>query len=214
MSVPPGLVVVDKPAGITSHDVVSRCRRLFGTRKVGHAGTLDPMATGVLVIGIERATKILGLLTTSAKGYAATIRLGQTTSTEDAEGEVLQTVSAEHLTDSLIVEAISGLRGDILQVPSAVSAIKVAGQRSYQLAREGRAVELPARPVRIDRFELREVSRVGTSSTWASRWTARRAPTSARWPATSATNWGGRAPDGAAPHPRGQLRPGSGPHAR
>ncbi len=114
MSVPPGLVVVDKPAGITSHDVVSRCRRLFGTRKVGHAGTLDPMATGVLVIGIERATKILGLLTTSAKGYAATIRLGQTTSTEDAEGEVLQTVSAEHLTDSLIVEAISGLRGDIL----------------------------------------------------------------------------------------------------
>lgn len=156
-----GLVIVDKPAGITSHDVVSRCRRFFGTRKVGHAGTLDPMATGVLVIGIERATKILGLLTTSAKSYAATIRLGQTTSTEDAEGEVLQTTSAAHLTDSQIAEAIAGLRGDIAQVPSAVSAIKVAGKRSYQLAREGNAVELPARPVRIERFELLDARRAG-----------------------------------------------------
>lgn len=156
-----GLVIVDKPAGITSHDVVSRCRRFFGTRKVGHAGTLDPMATGVLVIGIERATKILGLLTTSTKSYAATIRLGQTTSTEDAEGEVLQTMSAAHLTDSQITVAIAGLRGDIAQVPSAVSAIKVAGKRSYQLAREGNAVELPARPVRIERFELLDVRRAG-----------------------------------------------------
>lgn len=161
MSVQPGLVVVDKPAGITSHDVVARCRRFFGTRKVGHAGTLDPMATGVLVVGIERATKILGLLTTSSKSYAATIRLGQTTSTEDAEGEVLQTVSADHLTDSQIAEAIAGLRGDIAQVPSAVSAIKVAGKRSYQLAREGNAVELPARPVRIERFELLDARRAG-----------------------------------------------------
>ncbi|GFG85555.1 tRNA pseudouridine(55) synthase TruB [Mycolicibacter algericus] len=161
MNAQPGLVIVDKPAGITSHDVVSRCRRFFGTRKVGHAGTLDPMATGVLVIGIDRATKILGLLTTSAKSYAATIRLGQTTSTEDAEGDVLQTVSAAHITDSQIAEAISGLRGDIAQVPSTVSAIKVAGKRSYQLAREGRAVELPARPVRVDRFEATGVRRAG-----------------------------------------------------
>jgi tRNA pseudouridine55 synthase len=161
VSVQPGLVIVDKPAGITSHDVVSRCRRFFSTRKVGHAGTLDPMATGVLVIGIERATKILGLLTTSVKSYAATIRLGQTTSTEDTDGEVLQTVSATHLADSQIVDAVSNLRGDILQVPSAVSAIKVAGKRSYQLAREGRAVELPARPVRIDRFEVLAVRRTG-----------------------------------------------------
>ncbi|OBI10102.1 tRNA pseudouridine(55) synthase TruB [Mycolicibacter heraklionensis] len=158
---PAGLVIVDKPAGITSHDVVSRCRRFFGTRKVGHAGTLDPMATGVLVIGIERATKILGLLTASQKSYAATIRLGQTTSTEDAEGEVLETISAAHLTDVQIEAAIGGLRGDIEQVPSTVSAIKVAGKRSYQLAREGRAVELPARPVRIARFELLEVRRAG-----------------------------------------------------
>lgn len=161
MNAQPGVVIVDKPAGITSHDVVARCRRFFGTRKVGHAGTLDPMATGVLVIGIERATKILGLLTTSAKSYAATIRLGQTTSTEDAEGEVLQTMSARHITDGQIDAAIAGLRGDILQIPSAVSAIKVAGKRSYQLAREGRPVELPARPVRVERFEVLNARRVG-----------------------------------------------------
>ena len=124
-TLPPGIVVVDKPAGMTSHDVVSRCRRIFGTRKVGHAGTLDPMATGVLVIGIERATKILGLLTATDKTYIATIRLRQTTSTEDAEGEVLQTVSAAHVTDGQIETAVAALHGEIDQVPSAVSAIKV-----------------------------------------------------------------------------------------
>lgn len=150
----PGLVIVDKPAGMTSHDVVGRCRRIFGTRRVGHAGTLDPMATGVLVVGIERATKILGLLTATSKSYAATIRLGQTTSTEDAEGELLQSVSAGHVTDQDIEAALRSLRGDISQVPSAVSAVKVAGRRAYQLARAGQAVELPARPVRIDRFEV------------------------------------------------------------
>ncbi|HEV7418766.1 MAG TPA: tRNA pseudouridine(55) synthase TruB [Mycobacterium sp.] len=149
-----GLVVVDKPAGMTSHDVVGRCRRLFGTRKVGHAGTLDPMATGVLVVGIERATKILGLLTATDKSYAATIRLGQTTSTEDAEGELLQTVPAENVTDAAVDQAVAGLRGDIDQVPSAVSAIKVDGQRAYKLVREGKSVELAARRVRIDRFEV------------------------------------------------------------
>jgi tRNA pseudouridine55 synthase len=149
----PGIVVVDKPAGMTSHDVVGRCRRIFSTRKVGHAGTLDPMATGVLVIGVDRATKILGLLTTTSKSYAATIRLGQTTSTEDAEGELLQSVSAGHLTPEAIDAALAGLRGEISQVPSAVSAIKVGGRRAYQLVREGHEVELEARPVRIDRFE-------------------------------------------------------------
>jgi tRNA pseudouridine55 synthase len=149
-----GLVVVDKPAGITSHDVVGRCRRIFGTRKVGHAGTLDPMATGVLVVGIERATKILGLLTTTDKSYTATIRLGQTTSTEDAEGEVLQTVSAVDATDAQVGVAVAELRGEIAQVPSTVSAIKVGGKRSYQLAREGQAVELAPRSVRIDRFDV------------------------------------------------------------
>lgn len=155
----PGLVVVDKAAGMTSHDVVGRCRRLFGTRKVGHAGTLDPMATGVLVVGIERATKILGLLTATEKSYAGTIRLGQTTSTEDAEGEVLETISADHVTDADIANAVSGLRGEIDQVPSAVSAIKVDGQRAYRLAREGKSVDLAARRIHIARFDVLAVRR-------------------------------------------------------
>lgn len=155
----PGLVIVDKPAGMTSHDVVGRCRRIFATRRVGHAGTLDPMATGVLVVGIERATKILGLLTATDKSYTATIRLGQSTSTEDAEGELLQSVSTEHITDFAIAAAVANLRGDISQIPSAVSAIKVGGRRAYQLAREGQAVELQARPVRIDRFDITAVRR-------------------------------------------------------
>jgi tRNA pseudouridine55 synthase len=157
----PGIVVIDKPAGMTSHDVVGRCRRIFSTRRVGHAGTLDPMATGVLVVGVERATKVLGLLSAADKSYAATIRLGQTTSTEDAEGEVLQSVSAAHVTNEAIAVAIAGLRGEIEQVPSAVSAIKVAGRRAYRLVREGHAVELVARPVRIDRFELLGARREG-----------------------------------------------------
>jgi tRNA pseudouridine55 synthase len=112
------------------------------------------MATGVLVIGIERATKILGLITATSKSYAATIRLGQSTSTEDAEGDITQQVSAQDVTDEAIEAAIAGLRGDIAQIPSAVSAIKVDGRRAYRLAREGHTVELAARPVRIDRFEV------------------------------------------------------------
>ena len=154
-----GLVIVDKPAGVTSHDVVGRCRRIFGTRRVGHAGTLDPMATGVLVVGIERGTKILGLLIATDKSYAATIRLGQTTSTEDAEGEILHTVSADGVTDTQIEQAVAALRGEIAQIPSAVSAIKVGGKRAYQLAREGEAVELAPRSVRIDRFDVLAVRR-------------------------------------------------------
>ncbi|MFA5708945.1 tRNA pseudouridine(55) synthase TruB [Mycolicibacterium sp.] len=159
---PPGLVVVDKPGGMTSHDVVGRCRRIFGTRKVGHAGTLDPMATGVLVIGIERATKILGLVAGASKTYTATIRLGRSTSTDDAEGELLQEISAADVTDEAIETAVAALRGDIEQVPSAVSAIKIDGKRAYQLAREGETVELAARPVRIDRFDVTAVRRAGT----------------------------------------------------
>ncbi len=154
-----GLVVIDKPAGMTSQDVVGRCRRIFGTRKVGHAGTLDPMATGVLVVGIERATKILGMLTATDKSYAATIRLGQTTSTDDAEGEVRQSISAEDVTDTQIGAAVDALRGEIAQVPSAVSAVKVGGKRAYKLAREGQAVELAPRSVRIDRFDVLAIRR-------------------------------------------------------
>ena len=161
MSTAAGLVIVDKPAGITSHDVVGRCRRIFGTRKVGHAGTLDPMATGVLVVGIERATKILGLLTATDKSYAATIRLGQTMSTDDAEGDPLRAVSADAILDAQIGGAVSALRGEISQIPSAVSAVKIGGKRAYRLAREGEAVELPARSVRIDRFDVLGIRRLG-----------------------------------------------------
>ena len=161
MSPSPGIVVVDKPAGMTSHDVVGRCRRIFGTRKVGHAGTLDPMATGVLVIGIERATKILGLLTATSKSYAATIRLGRSTTTDDAEGEVLQDFSAENITDRQVEAAIADLRGEITQRPSAVSAVKIGGKRAYQLVREGQEVELAERRVRIDRFEIVDIRREG-----------------------------------------------------
>ena len=162
MNAPPGIVVVDKPAGITSHDVVSRCRRIFGTRKVGHAGTLDPMATGVLVIGIERATKILGLITATEKSYSATIRLGRSTTTDDAEGEVLQDIPvADGLIDDAILTGVAALRGEIAQRPSAVSAIKVGGKRAYQLAREGEHVELAARSVRVERFDVLAVRRDG-----------------------------------------------------
>lgn len=157
----PGIVVVDKPAGMTSHDVVAHCRRVFFTRRVGHAGTLDPMATGVLVIGVDRATKILGLLTAATKSYAGTIRLGQTTSTEDAEGELLHSTPTGHLTDDAIAAAVAGLRGEIRQVPPAVSAIKVGGRRAYRLVREGHGVVLEARPVRIDRLEVIDVRRRG-----------------------------------------------------
>jgi tRNA pseudouridine55 synthase len=145
---------------MTSHDVVGKCRRIFGTRKVGHAGTLDPMATGVLVVGIERATKILGLLAATDKSYSATIRLGQSTSTEDAEGQLLHQVSASDVTEARIETAIAPLRGAIEQIPSAVSAIKVDGKRAYQLAREGQTVELKARRVRIDRFVVLAVRRL------------------------------------------------------
>jgi tRNA pseudouridine55 synthase len=155
-----GIVIVDKPAGMTSHDVVGRCRRIFGTRKVGHAGTLDPMATGVLVVGIDRATKLLGLITATDKSYVATIRLGQTTTTEDAEGDVIATTPTGAVTDEQIGHAVAALRGEIDQVPSAVSAIKVGGQRAYKLAREGQTVELAARRVRIDRFEVLAIRRI------------------------------------------------------
>jgi tRNA pseudouridine55 synthase len=155
----PGLVIVDKPSGMTSYDVVGRCRRIFATRKVGHAGTLDPMATGVLVIGIERATKILGLLTTSTKSYAATMRLGASTTTDDADGDVVSTTTADAVTDPEIEDAVAGLRGEISQIPSTVSAVKIGGKRAYQLAREGQAVELAARAVRIDRFDVLAIRR-------------------------------------------------------
>lgn len=148
-----GLVVVDKPAGLTSHDVVARVRRLAGTRRVGHAGTLDPMATGVLVVGIGRATRLLGHLALGDKEYVGTVRLGVTTDTDDAQGAVLGTSAGSWTVDAARV-AMAGLTGDIRQVPPAYSAISVGGRRSYAKARAGEAVELPARPVTVAEFEL------------------------------------------------------------
>ncbi|MEE4540927.1 tRNA pseudouridine(55) synthase TruB [Streptomyces sp. V4-01] len=154
---PSGLVIVDKPGGLTSHGVVSRMRRLAGTRRVGHAGTLDPMATGVLVIGVEKATRLLGHLALTEKEYAATIRLGQSTVTDDAEGEVTATAPAAGVTRQAVDAGIAALTGPIQQVPSKVSAIKVNGVRSYTRVREGEDFELPARPVTVHSFTVREV---------------------------------------------------------
>lgn len=141
-----GLVIVDKPAGWTSHDVVGRMRRLAKTRRVGHAGTLDPMATGVLVLGVGKATRLLGHLALTEKGYDATIRLGESTNTDDAEGETTATASAAGVTDEALRAGVAELTGPIRQIPPQVSAIKVNGQRAYKMARKGEEVELAARP--------------------------------------------------------------------
>ncbi|MGV9712431.1 tRNA pseudouridine(55) synthase TruB [Gordonia sp. NPDC003424] len=154
-----GLLIVDKDAGMTSHDVVSKCRKLFNTRRVGHAGTLDPMATGVLVIGIERATKLLGLLSLTTKSYTATIRLGASTDTDDREGEILTRTNASHITDDQIAAGIADLTGDIQQVPAKVSAIKVDGRRAHNLVRAGAEFDLEARPVTVSRFGIHEIRR-------------------------------------------------------
>jgi tRNA pseudouridine55 synthase len=147
-----GLVVVDKPADWTSHDVVARVRRLAGTRKVGHAGTLDPMATGVLVLGVNRATRLLTYLVGVDKAYDATIRLGVSTVTDDAEGEVVARADASAVTEAAVREGARGLTGDLVQVPSSVSAVKIDGKRAYARVRAGEQVELAGRPVRVSRF--------------------------------------------------------------
>ena len=154
-----GLVIVDKAGGMTSHDVVARVRRLAGTRKVGHAETLDPMATGVLVVGVEKATRLLGYLMLTEKEYATTIRLGQSTSTDDAEGEITGGAPAAGVSAETLSKAVAGLVGEIQQVPPAVSAIKVDGQRAYRLTRAGAAPELKARPVTVYEFTVTAVRR-------------------------------------------------------
>jgi len=162
-SVPDGLLVVDKPEDWSSHDVVARVRRLAGTRKVGHAGTLDPMATGVLVLGIGKGTKLLTFLVGCDKDYTATIRLGQETTTDDAQGEPVPAPEgqgrATDLTEPAIAAAVATLTGDITQVPSSVSAIKVRGERAYARVRAGEEVVLAARPVRVDRFVVHRLIR-------------------------------------------------------
>jgi tRNA pseudouridine55 synthase len=157
MTAPSGLVIVDKPGGMTSHDVIARIRQIAGTRRVGHAGTLDPMATGVLVVGVEKATRLLGYLTLTEKVYTATIRLGQSTSTDDAEGEVTGGASASGVSAETLGKEIAGLTGEISQVPPGVSAIKVGGQRAYKLTRAGAAPELAARPVTVHEFTVTSI---------------------------------------------------------
>ncbi|WP_441246054.1 tRNA pseudouridine(55) synthase TruB [Kitasatospora sp. McL0602] len=154
---PDGLVIVDKPEGITSHGVVAKLRWLAGTRKVGHAGTLDPMATGVLVIGVERATRLLGHLMLTAKTYEATIRLGQDTITDDREGDVISSTDASGVTRDGIDAGVAVLTGEIMQVPSKVSAIKIDGKRSYSRVREGEEFEIPARATTIHSFVVHDV---------------------------------------------------------
>ncbi|WP_305782811.1 tRNA pseudouridine(55) synthase TruB [Symbioplanes lichenis] len=154
-----GLIVVDKPAGMTSHDVVARIRRLAKTRRVGHGGTLDPMATGVLVIGVNRATRLLTYVIGSRKSYAATIRLGQSTITDDAEGDVTATSPTAEVTDDAIRAGLAAQTGEIDQVPSAVSAIKINGERAYKRVRDGEQVELAARRVTVSRLDILAVRR-------------------------------------------------------
>jgi len=154
MAAPNGILLVDKPGGITSHDVVARARRALNTRKIGHAGTLDPMATGLLILGVGPATRLLTYIVGLDKTYAATIRLGQTTDSDDADGETTGRTDASGVRDDDIAAAIARLTGPIAQVPSRVSAIKVGGRRAYDLAREGAEVELKARDVVISRFDV------------------------------------------------------------
>jgi tRNA pseudouridine55 synthase len=149
-----GLVVVDKPQGWTSHQVVGRCRRLYGTRKVGHAGTLDPMATGVLLVGVNRATRLLGYLAGHDKTYTATMRLGQDTITDDAEGDITSARGAGQVGEAAVRAAAGGFLGVIHQVPSSVSAIKVNGKRSYARVRAGEQVELASREVTVSRYDV------------------------------------------------------------
>ena len=156
-----GLIIVDKPAGWTSHDVVARIRKLAGTKRVGHAGTLDPMATGVLVVGVEKATRLLGYLALTEKEYIGTIRLGQATDSDDADGQLTSFVSAKNVGEDELRRAARALTGEISQIPPGVSAIKVGGRRAYQLARAGKAPELAARAVTVSRFDIIAVRRDG-----------------------------------------------------
>jgi tRNA pseudouridine55 synthase len=155
----PGILLVDKPGGMTSHDVVARARRVLSVRRVGHAGTLDPMATGLLVLGVGAATRLLGHLAGSDKTYEATVRFGVSTVTDDREGEVLATTPAAHLDDDAVRAALAAQTGPLQQVPSAVSAVKVAGRRSYDRVRAGEEVELAPRAVTVHRLDVHRIGR-------------------------------------------------------
>jgi len=155
-----GFLLIDKAAGVTSHDVVASARKLFKTKRVGHAGTLDPMATGVLVLGIGSATRLLQYVTDGGKKYEATIRLGQSTHTDDREGEITATTSATGITEDLVRSSLQKFVGNIMQKPSSVSAIKIDGKRAHQRVRDGEVVDIPAREVNISEITVTSVDKV------------------------------------------------------
>jgi tRNA pseudouridine55 synthase len=157
-----GFLVVDKQPGMTSHDVVSVARRSLETRKVGHAGTLDPMATGILVLGFNNGTRLLQFITDGDKDYRATMVLGSATVTDDSQGEVINSTDASHITDEQIKDEIAKMRGTILQRPSSVSAVKIDGERAYNRVRSGEDVLLPAREVTISSLEILQIRRMGS----------------------------------------------------
>ena len=162
-----GVLCVDKPSGLTSHDVVDRVRRRLGVRRVGHAGTLDPMATGVLIIGVGPTTRLLGIIGGHDKEYTATIRLGASTTTDDREGDVIAqatTQDIQHVTDAAIAETVAHFTGALEQRPSAVSAVKVDGKRAYQRVRDGEEVDLPARAVTVEEFTILDIRRDSTAT--------------------------------------------------
>ena len=154
-----GFVIIDKPAGITSHDVVVRLRRALGTKRIGHAGTLDPMATGVLVLGINNATKFLEYIVQGRKRYQGTIRLGQSTTTDDREGEIISSTAPTGVSDEQIRTELTRFVGTIMQAPSAVSAIKVDGKRAYERVRSGEEIELPEREITIHSIDILTINR-------------------------------------------------------
>ena len=156
-----GFALIDKAAGMTSHDVVAKARKVFGTKRVGHAGTLDPMATGVLVLGVGAATRLLQYVTDGTKRYEATIRLGQATHTDDREGEVISTTDASGISDVQIREEIKKFIGNIAQKPSSVSAIKIDGKRAHERVRDGEVVDIPAREVHISEIDVLSITAVG-----------------------------------------------------
>ena len=199
-----GVLCVDKPSGLTSHDVVDRVRRRLGVRRVGHAGTLDPMATGVLIIGVGPTTRLMGIITGHDKEYTATIRLGASTTTDDREGDVIAEATIrdiQHVTDASIADSVAHFTGALEQRPSAVSAVKVDGKRAYQRVRDGEEVELPARAVTVEEFTILDIRRgeaatellptvlVTQRSMSMCAFDARLEPTSAHSPAMSAKNF-------------------------
>ena len=164
--VAPGIVLVDKEGGWTSHDLVAKARGIFNTRRVGHAGTLDPMATGLVILGVGGATRLLGYVSDAGKSYQGTISLGSTTNTDDADGEVLASATPEDLakvSDDQIATGVRALTGLIMQRPSNFSAIKVNGVRSYSRARAGEEFELTAREIHVEKFSILDIRRSDAS---------------------------------------------------